>query len=901
MTMRLFFSALLLLTLATLAPGCGVERPETDLESGSGGGTVSGQVIKGRVAGATLNVFRVLAAERGPLVATGTTAEDGSFTVPVSASEGPFLVVATGGSFVDEASGATIRLNGDELTALVPTFRAGTQLQGLLVTPISHFAAGLALREVRAGTAGLAGADAMAWQQLNAHFGGLDWRRTVPTDVTQSSLSQVDDSAKAGLILAGLSQEASTIAQKGGLTPGGSVNALSLTSALYEDALADGHFDGLGVGGQRILLLSGGSAPSSLEGTAVRSALAEGIADFLSNPRNAYRVGRADVQPLLRVLSTGTSAYLFGDAAAGEQTPPSVALSGTVPRYTSADRVSFTVVATAASPISAVRALRVGKAGVFTAQEQRSPEGERLFSFQEVPLDSGLNTLQVWAESADHPAPAQNPLVLPISRDNVAPWPTIEQFPAYRDERSMDFQRSGDGAPAAPLVYTWPANVGRGHALGEVYKASTRLSWGPKPPTGADLEGDNSYNVPFLSFSSRRNVESEAPVTRATYSVRVECEGCNFPPATGQLIASPRSTQENAAFLLPLSQESIPALASLPTSPAKLAVSVAFEDGAGNTGMLTASVNFHVVGAPVAVVEDTQYAARQDPNSEYGYSLARGTYPGMWGGQGNVRIVRYVLHNPAPLPVVVNVGTSGSWSLSEKWHTVLAPPQDATFTADGMTLSRTYNWVYYLTSGPGAPRARPGELGPPCAGGPGYSSFPVHHAGASSAFGCDPLPLPSEGFLAEPTTAGRLGHAVYLPASGAFEQELAPSSPFEGGSGEGLTDTYVLPPHGQLTLFLVRPRKEPLSSYEWVDLRNGRGPRIQTWQRDVWRAIIGPFECNANGRQAMCYEYAALRESAELAQVRSSMAGSLAIATGSGSEVELRFALEGDQRRDVTY
>ncbi|MFY0584376.1 hypothetical protein ACN28S_67740 [Cystobacter fuscus] len=81
----------------------------------------------------------------------------------------------------------------------------------------------------------------------------------------------MDDTTRAGLILAGFSQQALTLSKQTGLTAGGSLNTLTLTSALYEDTVADGYFDGKGQGGQRLLLPAAGVLnPHQLDGLAVR-------------------------------------------------------------------------------------------------------------------------------------------------------------------------------------------------------------------------------------------------------------------------------------------------------------------------------------------------------------------------------------------------------------------------------------------------------------------------------------------------------------------------------------------------------------------------------------------------------------------------------------------------------
>ncbi|MFY0584375.1 hypothetical protein ACN28S_67735 [Cystobacter fuscus] len=155
-------AALLAVVLLALAPACSGGRPSPEAEGAdaSSAGSLSGS---SHLSGATVTLYRVAqGGQRGAQVARATTAEDGSFTLAAGISEGPFLVVLTGGSTVDTASGATVQLGSDEQTALVPRFAVGTRLEKVRVSPISHFAAGLALREVQASAANLEAADASA-------------------------------------------------------------------------------------------------------------------------------------------------------------------------------------------------------------------------------------------------------------------------------------------------------------------------------------------------------------------------------------------------------------------------------------------------------------------------------------------------------------------------------------------------------------------------------------------------------------------------------------------------------------------------------------------------------------------------------------------------------------------
>ena len=83
------------------------------------------------VAGATVVALDWSGRRRGASIATATSAEDGSFTLPLDDVErDSVLVVVTGGSFLDVATGLTVPLaSGHELTVPVGRLAAGEARQ----------------------------------------------------------------------------------------------------------------------------------------------------------------------------------------------------------------------------------------------------------------------------------------------------------------------------------------------------------------------------------------------------------------------------------------------------------------------------------------------------------------------------------------------------------------------------------------------------------------------------------------------------------------------------------------------------------------------------------------------------------------------------------------------------
>jgi hypothetical protein len=328
--MRRPFLVVLFLVIAVAAglAACGgrpaVQPPPADL------GVVAGRVFKGPVRDSVVIVYRLDGLARGAIAGQATTDADGAFRVAVGTATGPFLVVAQGGSYIDEATAVTVQLGNGELTALVPAFDVGTKAD-VRVTPVSHLAAGLALRWAATEGKTLVAADAEAWQHLNAHFGALDWRVITPTDLTVAGPAVLDDPGKAGLVLSALSMEARLIAEADGLTPGGRVQSLTLTQALYEDLSSDGFLDGVGAASAHLILPAGGTiadagvTATALDGQTARTALGQAIARFLASDRNGGQIKLADAQQLITSIATASDARIFrGSSGPADVEPPAI-------------------------------------------------------------------------------------------------------------------------------------------------------------------------------------------------------------------------------------------------------------------------------------------------------------------------------------------------------------------------------------------------------------------------------------------------------------------------------------------------------------------------------------------------------------------------------------------------
>src|SRR5437660_6010989 len=124
--------------------GCGTGIPAY-LDPGDGG-TASRSLTAWAINTGTVTAYEVdTTGGRGASVGSAPTNKDGMFNLALNRTTNSALLVAvTGGSYIEPATGTSIRLGpGDELIALLPTRVriSGDSLEPLVVSPISHLAA----------------------------------------------------------------------------------------------------------------------------------------------------------------------------------------------------------------------------------------------------------------------------------------------------------------------------------------------------------------------------------------------------------------------------------------------------------------------------------------------------------------------------------------------------------------------------------------------------------------------------------------------------------------------------------------------------------------------------------------------------------------------------------------
>ena len=759
------------LVLAACGGGDGVKA------NNGGPGHVTGLVIvSGTVATGTITAYRLDATTmvRGATLVSGTTKADGTFDLTIPPYNGHIEVVVTNGSYLEQAAGLTVQVTRD-LTAYVPSFSAGTT-RTITVSPISSFVHELTKAEVGRGTA-FATAEQNAWTHVNAHFGGVDWRSIIPTDLTPANTVNVtmSDNTKAGLILASLSQEARTISETSGLSPGTSVTASALGGAA-EDDVADGTVDGLA----STTAITLGTV--NFTGQTFRGDLSEAVLAFVSSSANKTNLRGTDIWTLATAMATNNDPFLFcpGQTACVTMLPP-------------------------------------------------APE-----------LRSGLAT--------------------------------------YYDERTMTL-----AAPSVPPQYQFPPGAPKlDPTTNGIYKAASRLMWTAQP-TPSDLEGANSDNVPFVQVRIPVGA-SQLPLATINYAID---DGTSRYTGSLDPWKSPLSTITNLYYDIPITADIVSSLGGAGPSPRNLDIYVTAADvnGVIASNIHVGTIAFHIVGPPVHVAEDTAYPTYNSNHSTFLYTLANQTYEQLWNPSvtyftnGMVRLVRYVISNPAPYaialqPTFTTTGPQG-WRVSETWQRFNGgAPTGAELTLDGYTFGGSYCQCISGSCSSNAPANC--RWGNPW-GGQSTAAF-GHEKGVTTAAWTSPASvLPSYGSSEIPSTFDTSFTSTVTP-----QVFVTPSATGDETTFATVTDGYPVVPAaygstpGKLVLYLTRPVTTPrvYSSLAWNQFTttNNRYEALE----NLGFSFAGSFPC---GWQLSCNLFGPFRGAVNLKSTVESLTGTVSIIT----------------------
>ena len=298
---RVTFAFTFALIGAIMLYGCGGGGGASTSTS-STGGTISGTVVKGPVSGATAIAYSITNGTMGSAIASAMTDTAGNFTMTVGDYGGPVMLLMSGGTYTDEATGATMTMHGgDVMTSVISSMMSGATMTGIHVTPLTSMA------QVRAEhmTGGMTDSNInSANDAVGNYFMVSDILHTTPMNPLEPGSGAVatTDMRNYGMAIAAMSQEAKDL---------GMTSSSGMVTAMMDDA-SDGLMNGMtgttqismtGMGG----MMGGGTMMQSTAGT---SGLATAMTEFMNNLSvNLSGLTTSDLSSLMSKM-TGSSGAL---------------------------------------------------------------------------------------------------------------------------------------------------------------------------------------------------------------------------------------------------------------------------------------------------------------------------------------------------------------------------------------------------------------------------------------------------------------------------------------------------------------------------------------------------------------------------------------------------------------
>ncbi len=270
------------------------------------GGLIGGTGFKGPVAGATVTAYALNSGAMGAQIGSARTDTSGNFNLSIGNYSGPVLLQLSGGSYPDEATGATMPMAaGDVMTAALPTVAANASISGVQITPLTSMAQAMAQHLSGGMTdANITSANAA----VGNYFIVSDILHVPPMNplVAGSGNAASQDAMNYGMAVAAMSQYAKGL---------GMASSSAMVTAMMSDA-SDGIMDGMM--GTGPVMMGGMGMGMAMPGSAGTTGLASAMSAFLASAQNKSGVTASMMQPLLNRLNS-SNGRMFGSG------PPAMA------------------------------------------------------------------------------------------------------------------------------------------------------------------------------------------------------------------------------------------------------------------------------------------------------------------------------------------------------------------------------------------------------------------------------------------------------------------------------------------------------------------------------------------------------------------------------------------------
>jgi hypothetical protein len=277
--------------------GCGGGSGGGDGAASSADSVISGTAVKGPVNGATVTAFAISNGMVGVQIGTGTTDAQGNFTLSIGAYSGPVMLRMSGGTYTDEATGASMTMQtGDVMTSAMPQVNAGAVMGGVQITPLTS----MAQMRAQSMSGGMTPANiAAANTAMGNYFSVSNILYTHPMNplTPGSGSGATQDMRNYGMVMAAMSQYANSI---------GMPFSSGIVTAMMNDA-SDGVMNGI-MGNAQIMMggMGGmmGTGNNPLSSSAGTSGLASAMTAFMGSAMNRSGLTIADMQALHNRMST---------------------------------------------------------------------------------------------------------------------------------------------------------------------------------------------------------------------------------------------------------------------------------------------------------------------------------------------------------------------------------------------------------------------------------------------------------------------------------------------------------------------------------------------------------------------------------------------------------------------
>jgi len=260
-------------------------------------GKLSGRVFNGEMNQGMVTAYALTSGNLGAQIASTAMDSSGEFSMSLGTYAGPMMLQVTGGRFMDEATGTTMRMGtSDVMTAVMTSIASGAEVSGICITAVTS----MAQMRAAAMSGGMIDANITAANTTVGHYFMMsNLLTTEPVDMTMAGSGTAggvtQDEINHGAAIAAMSQYAHGL---------GMSTSSGFVTAMMDDA-SDGMMDGM-MGSTQIQMggMMGGGMGGMMDSAAGWSGLATAMSDFMDSPAvNHSGLTSTHMNALIQALS----------------------------------------------------------------------------------------------------------------------------------------------------------------------------------------------------------------------------------------------------------------------------------------------------------------------------------------------------------------------------------------------------------------------------------------------------------------------------------------------------------------------------------------------------------------------------------------------------------------------